>query len=249
MEDVFELLRQRTSGLPVEAIDTVFACLDALSASVEAIESDGKEALDPAPLITRLRSLVRPRTPEQQKARVGLTDPLDQAAVLAAHEAGARVLRVLVTLSDEVLMPAVRAHMVLAALTDHGEVLASAPAPDAVEHFQGREIEAWIASDHEDETIAANVREISEVVEVKVKESRSPGSRPRRPRPRSSPPPPEPLGRPSPTSRRPPHPNPRPRPRPHPHRHPHPLPVSRPKRRSRPLRHGPCASTPSASTR
>ena len=29
MEDVFELLRQRTNGLPVEAIDTVFACLDA----------------------------------------------------------------------------------------------------------------------------------------------------------------------------------------------------------------------------
>ena len=170
MEDVFELLRQRTTGLPVEAIDTVFACLDALSVSVESIETDGEEALDPVPLVTRLRSLVRPRTPEQEMARVGIADPLDHAAVIAAQEAGARVLRVHATLDEEVLMPAVRAHMVLAALGDHGEILASAPPRDALEQFQGREIDAWIASDHEDEAIAANVRGVSEVFTVEVNE-------------------------------------------------------------------------------
>jgi two-component system chemotaxis sensor kinase CheA len=47
MEDVFELLRQRSTGLKTEAIDTVFACLDALSRAVESIESEGQEALDP----------------------------------------------------------------------------------------------------------------------------------------------------------------------------------------------------------
>ncbi|MGH2881500.1 MAG: Hpt domain-containing protein, partial [Solirubrobacteraceae bacterium] len=178
MEDVFELLRQRTNGLPVEAIDTVFACLDALSAAIEAIETDGQETLDPAPLITRLRSLVRPRTPEQEMARVGIADPLDHAAVLAAQEAGARVLRVRVTLCETVLMPAVRAHMVLAALTDHGEILAGSPPPDAVEQFEGREIDAWIASDHEDEAIAANVRGVSEVFTVEVHELPKPGAKP-----------------------------------------------------------------------
>jgi len=181
MEDVFELLRQRTNGLPVEAIDTVFACLDALSAAVEAIEADGREALDPAPLVSRLRSLVRPRTPEQEMARVGLTDPLDHAAVLAPQEAGARVLHVHIMLSEDVLMPAVRAHMVLAALTDHGEILASSPPPDAVEQFQGREIDAWVASDHEDETIAANVRGVSEVITVEVNEGVNTGVKPAAP--------------------------------------------------------------------
>jgi len=176
MEDVFELLRQRTNGLPVEAIDTVFACVDALSAAVEEIEAEGQERLDPAPLVTRLRSLVRPRTPEQEMARIGLADPLDHAAVLAAQAAGARVLRVHVMLGAEALMPAVRAHMVLAALGDHGEVLASAPAPDAVEQFQGRDIDAWIASDDEDETIAANVRSVSEVFTVEVNEAPKPGA-------------------------------------------------------------------------
>jgi two-component system chemotaxis sensor kinase CheA len=170
MEDVFELLRQRTNGLPVEAIDTVFACLDALSVSVESIETEGEEALDPVLLVTRLRSLVRPRTPEQEMARVGIADPLDHAAVIAAQEAGTRVLRVRVTLDEEVLMPAVRAHMVLAALGDHGGILASAPPRDGLEQFQGREIDAWIASEHSDETIAANVRGVSEVFTVEVNE-------------------------------------------------------------------------------
>src|ERR1700759_2637013 len=65
MEDVFELLRQRTNGLSVEAIDTVLACLDALSGAFDAIEADGVESLDPEPLIERLHGLVRARTAEQ----------------------------------------------------------------------------------------------------------------------------------------------------------------------------------------
>jgi two-component system, chemotaxis family, sensor kinase CheA len=185
MEDVFELLRQRSGGLPSEAIDTVFACLDALLAATDSIETDGQENLDPAPLVKRLRSLVRPRTPEQEIALATdadadadagtdtatpatAADALDHAAVQAAREAGARVLRVRIILSDDVMMPAVRAHMAIAALSDHGEVLESLPAPDGLEQFQGREIDAWIASDHEDEAIVANLGTISEVASVIV---------------------------------------------------------------------------------
>jgi two-component system chemotaxis sensor kinase CheA len=170
MEDVFELLRQRTNGLPAEAIDTVFACLDALSVATEEIETNGQETLDPAPLVARLRSLVRPRTPEQQIARVGGVDAPDHVAVQAAQEAGVRVLRVRAGLSEDVMMPAVRAHMVFAALTEHGELLGSAPAPDAIELFQGREIEAWLATDDAEETISDNVRAVSEVASVEVVE-------------------------------------------------------------------------------
>ncbi|MBV9606596.1 MAG: chemotaxis protein CheA, partial [Solirubrobacterales bacterium] len=174
MEDVFELLRQRTSGLPSEAIDTVFACLDALSAATDSIETNGQEELDPAPLVRRLRSLVRPRTPEQEVARAGGIDAPDHAAVQAAREAGARVLRIRVTLVDEVMMPAVRAHMVLAALSDHGDVLGSMPAPEGLEQFAGREIDAWIASDHEDVTIKQNVGAVSEVGTVSVTDVTAP---------------------------------------------------------------------------
>src|SRR6185312_15938224 len=41
MEDVFELLRQRSDGLGREAVDVLLECLDALSAAVDAIESTG----------------------------------------------------------------------------------------------------------------------------------------------------------------------------------------------------------------
>src|SRR5919199_5941859 len=49
MEDVFELLRQRTDGLGREAVDVLLECLDALSAAVDAIEATGAEAIEPAP--------------------------------------------------------------------------------------------------------------------------------------------------------------------------------------------------------
>jgi two-component system, chemotaxis family, sensor kinase CheA len=168
MEDVFELLRQRTSGLPSEAIDTVFACLDALSAATDSIEATGQEDLDPAPLVRRLRSLVRPRTPEQEVQRAGGIDAPNHAAVQAARDAGARVLRIRVQLTEDVMMPAVRAHMVLAALSDHGDVLGSMPAPEGLEQFAGREIDAWVASDHEDGPIIENLGSISEVAAVSV---------------------------------------------------------------------------------
>jgi len=170
MEDVFELLRQRTTGLEPEAVDTVFAVLDVLSAAVDAIEAEGQETLDPAPIIERLRRLVRPRTAEQEVVRDGSVEPPDGDAVKAAHEAGARVLYVKATLAEEVLMPAVRAHMMLAALGDHGEIIGSAPAPDAIENFQGRQIEAWLTTDHEEEAVATTARRVSEVEEVEVRE-------------------------------------------------------------------------------
>jgi len=191
MEDVFELLRQRSGGLPAEAIDTVFACLDALSAATDSIEADGQESLDPAPLVARLRSLVRPRTPEQEAARgedidtapdsptdevadPAVAAPADPPAVQAARDAGARVLRIRVALTEDVMMPAVRAHMVIAAMSDHGEVLSCDPAPDGLEQFSGREIDAWVASDHEDEAIVENVGGVSEVASVTVADVTTP---------------------------------------------------------------------------
>jgi two-component system chemotaxis sensor kinase CheA len=168
MEDVFELLRQRTTGLKTEAIDTVFACLDALSQAVESIEADGQEALDPEPLVTRLRSLVRPRTREQELSRVGAVRPPDAAALDAAQAAGARVLHVRVKLNEDTLMPAVRAHMVLAALTEHGEVVSSNPAPDGLELFDGRQIDAWIATDHDQDSVGQAAGGVSEVSTVDV---------------------------------------------------------------------------------
>ena len=124
MEDVFELLRQRAGGLERKAIDVLFACLDALEGAVEAIDATGAEALAAEPLVQRLDTLIRARTPAQAAARLnGGELPSD----LFARANGRRVLRVCVHLDHEAPMPGVRAFMVLNALEEHGELLHSTP--------------------------------------------------------------------------------------------------------------------------
>ncbi len=169
MEDVFELLRRRGEGLTREAIDTVLACLDALTASFDSIEADGEEALDPTPLVERLHGLVRARTAEQELERVAVALVVPDQ-VTAAAAAGARVLHIVAVLDDQVLMPAVRAHMVFAALGEHGELIASAPPVDDIEQFSGQRIEAWVASEHEEEVITKTASGVSDVVGVEIDE-------------------------------------------------------------------------------
>ena len=169
MEDVFELLRQRTEGLPAEAVDTVLACLDALASAFDAIDASGEESLDPAPLIERLHGLVRERTAEQELTRAGGANPPD---LMAATAAGQRVLHIVAVLSDQVLMPAVRAHMVFAALSEHGEIIGGIP--DDVEQFSGQRIEAWITSEHEEEAVARSIGFISDIAGVEIGEVAAP---------------------------------------------------------------------------
>jgi two-component system chemotaxis sensor kinase CheA len=170
MEDVFELLRQRTGGLSHEAITTVLACLDALQAAVESIESTGQENLDSAPLIAQLHALIRNRTPSQAVHRAGGAELPDQEVLDAARAAGARILHVTVKLDQDVMMPAVRAHMVFAALNDHGETIGCIPSPEAIENFQGHVIEAWVATEHEESAVAATATRVSDVAAAEVVE-------------------------------------------------------------------------------
>src|SRR5688500_6559398 len=65
MENVFELFRQRSGGLERATIDVLLQCLDALEASVDAIDTTGSELINPAPLIERLKVLVRDDAPDE----------------------------------------------------------------------------------------------------------------------------------------------------------------------------------------
>ena len=175
MEDVFELLKQRSGGLDRAAIDVLLECLDALEAAVDSIEADGTEHLDPAALNERLQTLVRAPEPAKDEAATG-PDPAEMAA--AAVAAGARVVHVVATLTDDTLMPAVRAYMVLAAVAEHGELVASAPHHDDVEGFDGREVEAWLATDHEDEAVLATVSGVADVAGAVATELAAPADEP-----------------------------------------------------------------------
>jgi two-component system chemotaxis sensor kinase CheA len=163
MEDVFELLRQRRGGLELEAVNVLLECLDALSDAFEAIDTEGVERLDETPLVVRLKALIRDRA---------TSDAAEEAApaleAVQARADGRRVVHCVVTLDDGVLMPAVRAYMAIAALSDHGEILASVPTEEGVEQFTGRTIEVWIASDHESDVLSACATAVPDVVGATV---------------------------------------------------------------------------------
>ena len=168
MEDVFELLRRRAGGLGREAVDVLLECLDALSAATDAIEATGAEEIDPAPLVERLRGLVRERTQEQETERRGSGEAPANLAELAG---GARVVHVSATLAEDVSMPSVRAYMVLSALGELGETVACSPAPDDVETFAGAQVDAWLVTDADEAALSAAagaVPEVAEAVAVQV---------------------------------------------------------------------------------
>ena len=168
MEDVFELLRRRKGGLERTAIDVLFQCLDALSAAVESIDSTGAEEIHPHALIESLRGLVRDRTPEQEAERTGAVPPADELSELAD---GRRVIQISARLDEDVSMPSVRAYMVLSVIAGYGETLKCHPAPDELDTFDGREIDAWIVSERADTEIQDAVASVPEVAEVHVFEA------------------------------------------------------------------------------
>jgi two-component system chemotaxis sensor kinase CheA len=167
MEDVFELLRQRSGGLEREAVDVLLECLDALGAAVDAIEADGEESIDPEPLTVRLRSLVRPASPEQVAQRVA-EEPKPETVLESAE--GRRVVHVMVELTEDVQMAAVRAYMVLSTLGEMGELLDSTPPVESVDSFAGPDIEAWLATDADTSAIVAAASVVPDVADVTAEE-------------------------------------------------------------------------------
>ena len=71
MEDVFELLRQRSAAWRARRSTSCSSASTRSRAAIDAIEADGAERLEPAPLVERLQGLVRDRTPDQRVARHG----------------------------------------------------------------------------------------------------------------------------------------------------------------------------------
>ena len=137
MEDVFEMLRGRTGALERRVIDVLLECLDALEGAVEAIERDGDEQLDPT-AADRPSGRARRRRSPHRSPRPSAAEPAATPEAVAAYAADVPLLHVSVRLAADVMMPAVRAYMVLAAVADHGETIWSSPTPDEVGRVQRR---------------------------------------------------------------------------------------------------------------
>jgi two-component system chemotaxis sensor kinase CheA len=99
-------------------------------------------------------------------------EPEAQAAPakLAPITEGQVVVEVAAVLAEDAQMPAVRAFQVLAAAGEHGEILRSTPAEGEVDGFDGRLIELLLATENEVEDVAAALRGVPDVADVRVAE-------------------------------------------------------------------------------
>jgi two-component system chemotaxis sensor kinase CheA len=95
MEDVFALLRERTGGLPREAIDMLFECMDMLSKMVDEIAEHGASSTDPTLLESRLRGLIRTEDENSVEVKAAVAEAIvadpDVAEAAAADLVGAAV--------------------------------------------------------------------------------------------------------------------------------------------------------------
>jgi two-component system chemotaxis sensor kinase CheA len=155
MENVMEGMKTRADGLGRDALDTLFACLDALERMTDEIEADGQEATDPASLVTRLSALHRAASAEEAPSLLG--PPAD--AVARAAASGLQVVRVGVDLAADVDMPGVRAFLVLRRVEDFGDVVHAVPSADAIERgdIDGHSLLLWVATDAETDGIVEAV--------------------------------------------------------------------------------------------
>jgi two-component system, chemotaxis family, sensor kinase CheA len=178
MEDVFETLRGRSQALEHSVVDVLLGCLDTLEGALDSIETSGEEGLDSTALVARLGELVgeQAHAAPAGPAAAAAAGPLPEA--VAGYDGDTPLLRIEVALVADVMMPAVRAYMALAAVADHGEVVHSTPGSDEVDSFDGRRLEAWIVTEHEPATIDAALRAVPDVDEVSVSPAPAAGEAP-----------------------------------------------------------------------
>ena len=150
MEDVFELLRQRTRR-PRARRDRRAASSASTRSRPPSTRSTrpAPRRSSPQPLIERLqgaraRAHAEPGGPARRAPAPSAGQPR-RAGRRPPRRAGHR--RRCARTSQ---MPSVRAYMVLSALAELGETLACVPTPDDVDTFDGREIDAWVVSERTD---------------------------------------------------------------------------------------------------
>ena len=168
MEDVFETLRGRSEALEHSVVDVLLGCLDTLEGALDSIETSGDEGLDATALVARLGELVGEQAHAAPAAPAESGIPAEMPEIVRGYEGDAPLLRIEIELVADVMMPAVRSYMTLAAIADHGETIHSTPSSDEVDTFEGRRLEAWVVTEHEHATIDAAVRAVPDVGAVTI---------------------------------------------------------------------------------
>lgn len=180
MEGVLDALRHARLSLDGEVIDLLFACVDALTVSLDSVAQGGPDTVDGA-LIAHVAGLPTggesaPPPPETQV--LPELDSYERTVLAEAEAKGYKAYWVKVRLQAGCLLKGVRAYMVLTALEQAGEIIKAVPSvPDLEEERFDQDFALVLVSQEDAAKLKERLDDVSEIEAVEVFEV-SKGSEP-----------------------------------------------------------------------
>ncbi len=194
MEDRLDEARKGVRHLVDSDMNLLFTALDSIQGMVDSIRGGGSDAhLDVSSLVASLRNKEpAPVAPAEAPASTSLDGFSGQESewVAEAEGLGMTVYGLRVTLSENCLLKAARAYMVVNRLEEMGDIIKTEPSVEALENEEfGMEFSVFIGSSSPSEEIRQAALKISDVASVDLREVRSGSSesaRPDEPEPRAA---------------------------------------------------------------
>jgi two-component system chemotaxis sensor kinase CheA len=173
MEGVLDALRSDQVQLDGDVIDMLFACVDALTNSLESVASGGPDTVDSA-LIVRVSALPsEEKLPEVQSSGLSLPefDPFERTVLAEAKAKGFKAYWVRIRLQEGCLLKGVRAYMVLTTLEQIGEIIKAFPTvPELEEERFEQDFALAVVSQEAAAKLKELVLDVSEVQSVEIVE-------------------------------------------------------------------------------
>lgn len=173
MEGVLDALRSDQVQLDGDVIDMLFACVDALTNSLESVASGGPDTVDSA-LIVRVSALPsEEKLPEVQSSGLSLPefDPFERTVLAEAKAKGFKAYWVRIRLQEGCLLKGVRAYMVLTTLEQVGEIIKAFPTvPELEEERFEQDFALAVVSQEAAAKLKELVLDVSEVQSVEIVE-------------------------------------------------------------------------------
>jgi two-component system chemotaxis sensor kinase CheA len=174
LEDRLDKVRKGENTLKSNDIDLLFKSLDTLQSMVDAIRNDGNDtSISIDELVQALREAI---SDEPQKDTFLGSD--SKPAGLESHEEewiheasslGMDVFKVKVFLTQECLLKAARAYMVVNRLEEMGDIIKTTPPVDDLENEKfDRSFEVYIATHSSQDKIEEAVSRISEIEKIEI---------------------------------------------------------------------------------
>ncbi len=190
MENLLEPLRSGTLSADTKIIDILFKCLDMLDSLINNIadgvyeDNENKEVIEK--LVRDLESFLNPNAEKSDD-----TQPVDEkttkestpknaihledfneyeiAIVKEANSSGFTPKELIVYLTNDCVLPGVRAYMVSRAVEDHGEIIKTIPTVEELENaqFEGK-FKIYLLSQCSSDGISTAIYQISEIEKVEI---------------------------------------------------------------------------------